>query len=88
MRERSTSISEKEALVICLPFRLSDAVSFFFDLIELDNTQAVCILEMFLSNLHSNGFEDEFLLQNWISFGCDGASNVLGRHAGVVRHLV
>jgi hypothetical protein len=24
-------------------------------------------VEMFLNNLHSNGFEDEFLLWNWIS---------------------
>jgi hypothetical protein len=65
-----------------------DASSFFFDLTELDNTRATSIVEMFLSNLHSNGFEDEFLFRNWISFGCDGASNMLGRHAGVAGRLV
>jgi hypothetical protein len=57
-------------------------------LIELDNTRDASIVEMFLSNLHNNEFEDEFLLRNWISFGCDGASSMLGRHAGVARHLV
>jgi hypothetical protein len=65
-----------------------DAGSFFFDLIELDNTRAASIVEIFLSNLHSSGFKDEFLLQNWISFGCDGDFNMLGRHAGVAQHLV
>jgi hypothetical protein len=57
-------------------------------LTEFDNTRATAIVGMFLSKLHSNRFEDEFLLRNWISFGCDGTSNMLGRHAGVMRHLV
>jgi hypothetical protein len=43
---------------------------------------------MFLSNLHSNGSEDEFLLRNWVSFGCDGASNMLGRHADVMTESI
>jgi hypothetical protein len=58
-------VKKKEALVICLCYRLpesTDASSFSFDLIELDNTRAASTVEMFLSNLHSNGFEDEFLL--------------------------
>jgi hypothetical protein len=67
MIDESTIVSKKEALVICLCCRLpesTDVSSFFSDLIELDNTRAASIVEMFLSNLHSNGFEDEFLLRN------------------------
>jgi hypothetical protein len=45
-------------------------------------------MEIFFGNLHSNRFEDEFLLQNLISFGCDGASYVFGRYAGIAQHLV
>jgi hypothetical protein len=88
MIDESATISEKDALVICLRCRLpeyTDTSSFFFDLIELDNTRAASIVEMCPS---SNGFEDEFRLRNWISFVCDRTSNVLGKHAGVVRHLV
>jgi hypothetical protein len=91
MIDESTTISIKEALVICLRCGLpesTDTSSFFFDSIELDNIRAAFTVEMFLSNLHSDGFEDEFLLRNWISFGYDGACNMLGRHAGVARFLV
>jgi hypothetical protein len=89
MIDESATISKKDTLVICLRCRLPESTdaSSFFHLIELDNTRNASIVEMFLCNLHSNGFEDEFLLRNWISFGCDGASNMLVRHAGVARHL-
>jgi hypothetical protein len=43
MKDKSTTISKKGALVICLHCGLPesmDASSFFFDLIELDNTRA------------------------------------------------
>jgi hypothetical protein len=56
-----------------------DASSFLFDFTELDYTRATSIVEKFLSNLHSNGFKDELLLQNWMSFSCDRAPNILGR---------
>jgi hypothetical protein len=57
-------------------------------LIELDNIRAASTVEIFLGNLHSNGFKDELLLRNWISFGCHGTPIMLGRPAGVARHLV
>jgi hypothetical protein len=65
-----------------------DASRFSFNFTELDNTQAIFIAEIFLSNVHSKRFNNKFLLWNWISLSCDEASNMLGRHTGVVRHLV
>jgi hypothetical protein len=60
MIDESTTISKKkEALVICLCCSLPESMdtsSFFSDLIELENTRTASIVEMFLSNLHSNGF--------------------------------
>jgi hypothetical protein len=68
--DESTTVSKKEALVIGRLPEFTDANSFFFDLTELDNTRAASTVEMFFSNLHGNGFEDEF--------ACNGASNMLG----------
>jgi hypothetical protein len=64
MTDDSTTISKKQAVIICSCCRLpgSRNASGFFDLIELDNTRAASTVETFLSNQ----FEDEFLLRNWI----------------------
>jgi hypothetical protein len=56
---------KKEALVICLLCRLPesmDASRFSFNFTELDNTQAIFIAEIFLSNVHSKRFNNKFLL--------------------------
>jgi hypothetical protein len=63
--DKSAIINKKEALVNFLYCRLPESMdsnSYFCNLIELYNTQVASIVEMFLNNLHSNGFEDEFLL--------------------------
>jgi hypothetical protein len=41
----------------------TDACTFLHDLIELYNTPLASIMQMFLSNRRSNGFEDEFLFK-------------------------
>jgi hypothetical protein len=43
---------------------------------------------MFLINLQSTEFEDEFLLRNSIKFGCDKSSGMLGKHTGIAQYLV
>ena len=63
-------------------------VVIFFDIVDLENTTAAMIRDAFLNNIKSNGFHSDFLSRNWISFACDGASNLLGRHAGVAQLLL
>jgi hypothetical protein len=58
------------------------------NILELQNTTAATIRDVFLNNLQTNGFDNNFLGRNLISFACDGASNLLGRHAGVVQLLL
>jgi transcription elongation factor Elf1 len=71
MTNKSTTISKKEskeALVICSCCRLPESMdaNTFHDSIVLDNTWAAFFVEMFPSNLHNNGFKDEFILRTWI----------------------
>jgi hypothetical protein len=92
MIDESTTISKKEALVICLLCRLpesTDTSRFFFDLTESDNTRAAFVVEMFLSNLHSNGFEDEFFSKLnfiWLRWNFHCAWKTCWRYAASCRN--
>uniref|UniRef100_H3AKH7 HAT C-terminal dimerisation domain-containing protein n=1 Tax=Latimeria chalumnae TaxID=7897 RepID=H3AKH7_LATCH len=91
MIDESTTASKKAALVICMKvvFTNSDeASSMFFDLVQLADTTASTIHDTFLQALYDNGFTQEFLLRNFVSFATNGASNMLGRKSGVATLLL
>ena len=91
MIDESTTMSKKSALSICLRVNIPEiniVNSIYFDLIELTNTEASSIANSFICALHDFGFDNNFLLRNWVSFACDGASNMLGKKAGVAQLLL
>jgi hypothetical protein len=66
MVAKPTTISKKRRSLVCLRCALpetADRIS-FFDLTELEKTQAAFTAETFCSYLHTNVFEDSFLLRN------------------------
>uniref|UniRef100_A0A671U0D7 HAT C-terminal dimerisation domain-containing protein n=1 Tax=Sparus aurata TaxID=8175 RepID=A0A671U0D7_SPAAU len=87
--DESTTISGKSVLVVCLRSAIANAEpdTTFFDLLELDGTTANDITEKLLACLHKNGFDDHFLDECFVAFGCDGASVMLGRRVGVATQL-
>jgi hypothetical protein len=62
-------------------------LSFFWDLVELENTKAVGIKNSCLSNLRSRGMDEKFLQECLISFACDEAAVMLGRKTGVATEM-
>jgi hypothetical protein len=63
MIDESSTRSKKETLVICLRCELldsMDASSYFFDIVELQNTTVATIRDAFPNNLQSNGFDNNF----------------------------
>ena len=91
MIDESTTMSKKSALSICLRVNIPEiniVNSIYFDLIELTNTEASSIANSFTCALHDFGFDNNFLLRNWVFFACDGASNILGKKAGVAQLLL
>lgn len=91
MIDESTSVSKKCALVICVRVhfeKANEATSVFLDLVELNETTAAEVVSTLLKTLSAHGFDDSYLAQNWVSFACDGASNMLGRRTGVASRLV
>jgi hypothetical protein len=73
-------------LVICIRYaigELNELNTFFFDIIELKNASAITIKEAILQVLEKYKIDFKFLKKNCISFVSDGASNILGRNAGV-----
>ena len=87
--DESTTISGKTVLVVCLRAAIADAVpdTIFFDLLELDGTTANIIVHTLMTCLHKYGFDENFLGECFVAFACDGATVMLGRHAGVATQL-
>jgi len=84
--DESTTLSKKTMLVICLRCANGDSQDiniFFFDIIELDCTSAESIKTAIINNMLKHGIKLDFLKQNLVGFVSDGASNMLGRKAGV-----
>lgn len=84
--DESTTLSKKSMLVICLRCAVGepdDIYTFLFDIVEIPNASAMTIKEYILKSLVKFGINYEFLKKNLISFVSDGASNMLGRKAGV-----
>jgi len=90
MIDESTSVGKNSAFVICIRVQLEeseDATSVLLDLVELSKTNATDITNTLLQTLDAHGFHELYLTENWLSFACDGASNMLGRKAGVASKL-
>lgn len=90
--DEATSVSKKTCLVVCIRASTdvkneTDPITFFLDLIELENTKSETIVLQLLSSLNKHKFSHEYLIQNFICFACDGASNMIGRKAGVGKLL-
>ncbi|XP_025190416.1 E3 SUMO-protein ligase KIAA1586-like [Melanaphis sacchari] len=85
--DESTTLSKKTMLVICLRCANGDSqeinIFFFFDIIELNCTSAESIKTAIINNMLKHGIKLDFLKQNLVGFVSDGASNMLGRKAGV-----
>lgn len=84
--DESTTISNKTMLVICLRAAIAhedDIITFFFDIIELQNTSASTIYTAIIDDLSKYGINHEYLKNNLVGFVSDGASNMLGRVSGV-----
>jgi hypothetical protein len=62
-------------------------LSFFWDLVELENTTAAGIKNSYLSNLRNHGMDEKFLQECLISFAHDGAAVILGRKTGVETEI-
>lgn len=84
--DESTTLSKKSMLVVCLRCaigELGEINTFFFDIVELNNTSAISVKGSMLQALEKYGINFEFLKKNLIAFVSDGASNMLGRKSGV-----
>lgn len=89
--DESTTLSKKTMLVICLRTTIGsseDLVTFFFDIVELNETSAESITNAITSNLSSYGMTYDFLAKNLVAFVSDGASTMLGRRGGVATKLL
>jgi hypothetical protein len=73
-------------LVTCKITVITHFFFFFFDIIELKNASTITIKEAILQVLEKYKIDFEFLKKKIISFVSDGASNMLGRNAGVVLY--
>jgi len=79
--DESTSISYKTMLVICPRAAIAsneEVITFFFDIVELQNTTAETIQTNIINNLSKYGLTSDYLQHN-LAFVSDGASNMLGR---------
>lgn len=90
--DEATSVSKKTCLVVCIRASTdikndADPITFFLDIIELENTKSETIVSQLLLLLNKHKFSHEYLINNLICFACDGASNMIGRKAGVAKLL-
>jgi len=56
-----------------------DPIFIFLDLVELVSQTAENIVNQLIECLKESGFNDHYLINNWISFVSDGASVLLGK---------
>uniref|UniRef100_H3A963 Uncharacterized protein n=1 Tax=Latimeria chalumnae TaxID=7897 RepID=H3A963_LATCH len=90
MVDESTALSKRPVLIVCLRAIVGDSpdpLSFFLELLELNDSTAAGIVTALLDCLKHNRFTEAFLQSNWISFVSDGASTMLGEKSGVAHLL-
>lgn len=79
-------------MVVCITASIdtqnwTEPLTFFLDLIELENTKSETIVDRLLLCLAKHNFSNEYLIKNFICFAFDGASNMIGKKAGVGKLL-
>lgn len=87
--DESTTVSKKICLVVYMQAAVqnSDPLTFFLNVIELEQTTADGITDALLNCLVDNGLDNDFLKECFLGFCSDGASLMLGRKAGVYAKL-
>lgn len=87
--DESTTLSTKSTMVVYIKASISseDPIFIFLALVELKHQTAENIVTQLIDCLHESGFNNEYLINNWISFVSDGASVLLGKKAGVAKRL-
>lgn len=87
--DESTTISAVSSMVVYIKASISceDPVFIFLDLVELISQTAENIVNQLIECLKKSGFNEHYLIHNWISFVSDGASVLLGKRNGVAKRL-
>jgi hypothetical protein len=88
--DESTSIGRLSCLNVYFRTTVDEAVgpvTFFLDVVELDDTTAGGIASHLLKCLSTYGLSEEYLVEHWIGLAVDGASVMLGNKSGVATQL-
>ncbi|XP_022173984.1 E3 SUMO-protein ligase KIAA1586-like [Myzus persicae] len=87
--DESTTVSAVCGMVVFIKASIScdDPIFIFLDLVELVSQTAENIVNQLIECLKESGFNDHYLINNWISFVSDGASVLLGKKNGVAKRL-
>lgn len=88
--DESTSLSKKSCLIVYLRAVVSEKsppITFFLDLVELENSSASGIKQALLSCLTRAGFDENYCQKNWLAICTDGCSTMLGKKSGLVAQL-
>ena len=86
----STSLSQKSCLIVyirCCVDECSEPTTVYLDLLELSSLTADVTVEMLLDCLIGHGFTEDILADQFLGLATDGASVMLGKHAGVYAQL-
>lgn len=88
--DESTSLGQKSCLIVyirCCVDECSEPTAVFLDLLELSSLTADVIVETLLDCLIGHGFSEDILAECLLGLATDGASVMLGKHAGVYTQL-
>lgn len=83
--DESTYLSKRSCLVVYLRTSIhnSEPLTFFLDLLELENSNAEGVTNAMLNCLLTCGLDDAFLKECLVGFCSDDASVILGRKTSV-----
>jgi hypothetical protein len=82
--DESTTISVKSVLILHLRSYICGKVTFFLDLIQLRNSDALSMITYLKSCLKSHGFTAGYLAQHLVSICSDGANVMVGSKSGLL----
>ncbi len=88
--DESTSLGKKSCLILYIRSCVGESVdplSFFLDMVDLQDATADGICEALLECLYVHGLTDAILSQFWLGLGTDGASVMLGKRGGLCTKL-
>jgi Domain of unknown function (DUF4371) len=86
--DESTTVSAKSVLILYLRSYICGKVTtFFLDLIELENSDALSMTTYLKSCLKSHGFTENYLAQHLVSICSDGASVMVGSKSGLLTEF-